>query len=169
MVVDVQTTATYGNVGTHYSQTFAALLLESGGIYTITIDGKSSELTETSPGVWEPSTDGYVRVSVNGTEIFSFDGPVWHGESSTNRNWNSVTFHPIGKFTDLQIFDEVCETVSPPCECVEPPTVTPEFPPPIPTHPPKVEPTIGEQLACVGGGRVPMQPDLVYIENWWGM
>ncbi len=179
ILFNITTTPGYGNVGTPapgawkqtYATSIASTLLESGGIYTIQIDGQPSELTETSPGIWAPSTDGFIRVSVNGTEIFSFDGPVWHGNRTTNRNWNSISFYSVGRFTDLQIYDEIgCDTTEPPpCECEPPPKTPPKYPPPIPPRPPKTPPIIGVQLACIGGGLVPTQADLVYVENWWGL
>ncbi len=180
MSFNITTTPAYANVaylpgatkGT-YATAIGPTLLEGGGNYSIQIDGQSSELTEDSPGsgIYVPSTDGFVRVSVNGTEVFSFDGPVWHGKNTTNRNWNSVTAVSVGRFTDWYIYDELgCDTTEPPpCECEPPPTSPPKYPPPIPPRPPKTPPIIGVQLACIGGGLVPTQADLVYVENWWGL
>ncbi len=57
------------------------------------------------------------------------------------------------------------------CECVTPPTNPPPgttLPPPI-TNPPPLEPFIGEQIYCLGGGLVPIQADFTASEQWWGM
>ncbi len=182
MSFNVTTTPAFANVayppgatkGT-YATAIGPTLLEGGGSYTIQLDGKSSELTETAPGsgIYVPSTDGFVTVSVNGTEVFSFTGPVWHGRNTTNRNWNSVTPVSVGRFTDFEIYDETGCTPVPPdgtetCVCTPPGTSTPPgtLPPPI-IHPPPLETTIGEQLACFGGGVVPTQADFVPVEFWW--
>ncbi len=64
---------------------------------------------------------------------------------------------------------------TPICDCVPPtgsgpPTTPPPggttTPPPI-TNPPPLEPTIGEQLVCDGGGVVPIQGDFAPAELWW--
>ncbi len=57
------------------------------------------------------------------------------------------------------------------CECVTAPTNPPPgttLPPPI-TNPPPLEPFIGEQIYCLGGGLVPIQADFIASEQWWGM
>ncbi len=57
------------------------------------------------------------------------------------------------------------------CECVTPPTNPPPgttLPPPI-TNPPPLEPFIGEQFYCTGGGLVPIQADFAPPEQWWGL
>ncbi len=180
MFIAITTTPAFANIATlpgatkgFYSADVPGSLITLGGSYIVQIDGKRSELTETAPGsgIYTPSTDGFIRVSVTGTELLSFDGPVWHGNKLTNRTWNAITWVSAGKFTDLQIYDEIgCEpTQPPPCVCVPPPTSPPKLPPPIPPRPPKTPPVIGMQLACLGGGLVPTQPDLVYVENWWGL
>ncbi len=181
IVFNITTTPAFANIATApgawkgtYNSVINSTLLESGGIYTIQIDGQSSILTEDSPGsgVWVPSTDGYVRVSVNGTEMLSFDGPVWHGNRNTNRNWNSVEFDSVGRFTDLEIYDETGCTPVPPnppnCECT-PPSGPPKPPglPPVIIDPPPIDTTVGEQLACLGGGVVPTQADFIPVEFWW--
>lgn len=179
IIFNITTTPDYANIATPpgawkgiYNSVINSTLLESGGIYTIQIDGQSSILTEDSPGsgVWVPSIDGYIRVSVNGTELLSFDGPVWHGNRNTDRNWNSVEFDSVGRFTDLEIYDDDgCVTEPPFCPCEPPPTNPPPKPPPTPPNPPPQEPTIGEQLACLGGGLVPIQADFPAPELWWGL
>ncbi len=176
---NVTTTPAFENVASPpgawkstYQSTLPSILMEAGGIYTIQIDGQSSILTETSPGsgIYEPSTDGYIRVSVNDTVLFGFDGPVWHGNRNTNRNWNSVSIDSVGKFTDFNVYDEdSCVTEPPFCPCEPTPTNPPPKPPPTPPNPPPQEPTIGEQLACLGGGLVPIQADFPPQELWWGL
>ncbi len=176
---NVTTTPDFENVSSppgawksSYVLSINGVWIESGGTYTLQIDGQSSILTETAPGsgIYTPSTDGYVRISVNGIQLFSFDGPVWHGNRTTNRNWNSVTFESVGKSTDWQIYDDdACVTEPPFCPCEPTPTNPPPKPPPTPPNPPPQEPTIGEQLACLGGGLVPIQADFPPQELWWGL
>ncbi len=175
LVITIQTTAAYGNSVTPlglYGQNIEGVLLENN-IYTIRVYGRSSILTETSPGVWAPSTDGFAKVFINDVEVFSFDGPVWHGEPTTNRNWNSVTWGLLGRFALAQVWDEVgCSPVppNPPnCECTPPigPPKPPGSKPPVIIDPPPIDTTIGEQLACLGGGVVPTQADFIPVEFWW--
>ena len=33
---------------------------------------------------------------------------------------------------------------------------------------PWIQPFIGQQSVCDGGGLVPTQPDIVFAEQWWG-
>ncbi len=63
------------------------------------------------------------------------------------------------------------ETPHPPpfCPCEPPPTDPPKLPPVTPPNPPPQEPTIGEQLTCLGGGDVPVQGDFPPQEMWWGL
>ncbi len=180
--LNITTTPAYANTAyppgatkAQYVLATPGILLTLGGTYVIQIDGQSSELTETAPGsgIYTPSTDGYVRVLVNGTQIFSFDGPVWHGKQTTNRNWNSVTAVSVGKFTSFEVYDDTgCAPVppNPPnCECtppIGPPKPPGSKPPPI-IDPPPIDTTVGEQLACFGGGVVPTQADFVPVEFWW--
>ncbi len=62
-------------------------------------------------------------------------------------------------------------TTTNPCECTPVPPTTPPTPqpPPTPPNPPPQEPHIGEQLACMGGGFVPIQADFPPQELWWGL
>jgi hypothetical protein len=57
----------------------------------------------------------------------------------------------------------------PTCTCTPPPGTPPPLPPTPPTNPPPLPPVIGAQLACIGGGLVPTQADLTYVETWWGL
>lgn len=178
VVVTVTTTPPYANNSPPpgswkglFSQSFVGAMPEAT-ISTLRVYGRRSELTEVTAGEWAPSTDGFVQVFLNDVQIFSFEGPVWHGNHLIgSRHWNSVTWEQVGRFTNARVWDEIgCDpTEPPPCPCVPPPTGPPKLPPPIPPRPPKTPPVIGMQLACLGGGLVPTQPDLVYLENWWGL
>jgi hypothetical protein len=178
LVVTIQTTPAYGNSITPpglYGQEYAGAIPELG-IFTIRATGQFSILTETSPGVWAPSTDGSVQVFVNNVLLFSFEGPVWHGDSTVgNRTWNSVTWKQVGRFTNARVWDsDECGSVPPDgtelCECVPPSGSNPPpvLPPPI-TNPPPQEAVLGDPLSCLGGGIVPIQDDFAPSEVWWGM
>jgi len=69
---------------------------------------------------------------------------------------------------DLSNLEFVCATAPPINPCVCTPGGPPASPPVIPHNPPELPPVIAAQLACIGGGTVPTQADLVFSETWWG-
>ena len=107
MPITIRTTPAYGNTvlpaGRYADEIIGAL--PNGSILHVRIEGKSSLLTESPPGTWQPSVDGYVKIFVNGSQIFSFTGPVWHGNPSTNRNWDAASVYSVGKVTNFNIYD----------------------------------------------------------------
>ncbi len=171
----VRTISPYGNAGggTAYTNTFAGALPANTPV-TVEVYGRRSTILETSPGVFAPSTDGEVHFLVGGVEVDSFTGPVWNGRSDINPTpyWNSADYHTLGALSDIEVWDEVgCDgTSNPPfCPCEPTPPNPPPQPPPTPPNPPPQEPHIGEQLACLGGGLVPIQADFPPQELWWGL
>ncbi len=175
MVVAVKTTSSYANGAlNYYSQNFAGALPGSTAV-NIRVDGRRSTMTETSPGVFAPALDGWVKVYLNDVEMFSFVGPVWHGADSLNEApyWNGVSIRPAGRFTNFEIWHEVSavEVVDNTDVCCS----TGDGGNAVPTGggqgngaTPVQYPAIGTQIECAGGGTVPTQADIVFSETWWG-
>lgn len=126
--------------------------------------------------------DGKYKIYCNSVLVLDGDGanlaPVGVGDVV-----GGVTFGVGGNYwidnlwaATVESFDgtEYCTgppTPPPPptCTCTPPPGTPPPLPPTPPTNPPPLPPVIGAQLACIGGGLVPTQADLVYVETWWGL
>lgn len=70
---------------------------------------------------------------------------------------------------DISNLEFVCESAPPINPCVCTPGSPPTLPPIIPHNPPTLPPVIAAQLPCIGGGVVPTQADIAYVETWWGL
>jgi hypothetical protein len=177
--LSIQTIAPYGNLSgnTVDYHEFPGVVPTNVPV-TVEVNGRRSTLTQVSSGVYAPDTDGEVHLLIDGVEIYAFSGPVWNGEASFNPTpyWNYANFQTLGALSDIEVWDETGCAVVPPdgsniCDCVPPtgsPVNPPVSPPPI-VNPPPIEMLIGEQLACLGGGLVPIQADFVPVETWWGL
>jgi len=80
--------------------------------FTLRLDGRRSTMTETSPGVWDPAADGWLKLYVDGVEVASIPtADVWLGDASvpvdlSGYYWNGVSFSTSGSLSDIEIWDE---------------------------------------------------------------
>lgn len=170
--VVIRTTAPYSTSGPPYlNTTDVAGILDTNVPATFEIQGERSTITETSPGVFTPAADGWVKTYLNGIERTSFTGVVWNGDSSANPTpyWNSVRIQTIGAFSDWLIYDNTDCTVTipggptnnsnPDCCQTAPPGGT--------TAGPVLPPTEFNLIAaCAGGGQAPDTTPITNSENW---
>lgn len=140
---------------------------------TVEMKARRSEMTETSPGVFEPSTDGRAELWIDGVMVAEFDGPVWWRETDFNEDpyWNEVAATFVGEFSLWEVWDEpnpnpdIGEGGNPAfeCCCEEPagPSVgdSVEDVDPVGTLPPW-------ERSCTGGGLVDGVSDLTDGEAW---
>jgi hypothetical protein len=154
--------------------------------FNLRVDGAISTLLETSPGVFAPDTDGYIRVYVNDVLGYEFTGKVWNGDDSfgpaSSPYINRVRCEFKGHLTNFEIWDDaaVCDGggEEPPDEDeIKPSETTPccSGGNDSPTDPGNPGDTVGPNPyvalpawipACDGGGLVPTAPDLLDSENW---
>jgi hypothetical protein len=168
LIVAVRTTPAraLGSPATHYFQELSGITENDGTQYTIRAHGRRSRLSETSPGVWAPDDSGFLRVTLNGTQIFSFDGPVWNGDGSINPSpyWTNVGFAVAGHFTAMKVWGETgCDPTGPPPlvpdaeKCCSDPATPGQSEPPDPNVP-EPDPTVPVpdfEEHCAGTGVVP--------------
>ncbi len=127
-------------------------------------------------GVMKTTQDGAYRIYVNGVVVLEGTAVLIHnigfpaiggiGIGIGGNYWiDNLWSGTVESFTD-SFFCTTPPTPPPhnPCACPPPP----KQPPPI-SDPPPITPGIGEQLACLGGGLVPIQADFVPSELWWGL
>jgi hypothetical protein len=142
------------------------------------LQGERSTITETSPGVFAPNNDGWVKVFINSVELVNFTGPVWNDDSSFNPTpyWNEQQIQTIGAFSEWEIYDNTdCEeeeeeeppgtSESDPCRCVDPVDPGETSPGDAPPENP-YETFSPPTLSCVGGGTVPTVADPTDSEIW---
>ncbi len=181
--VSVQTINSGGFDPNRYSEwasdTNPAFVVTSGVANVVRVEGLISTLTETSPGVFVPNADGYVRVYFDNVLWFEYaNQEIWNGQASqdlTRPYWNAVQIKPTGRFTNFEVWhDDACDGAS--VAVVDNTDVccsTGDGGNAVPTGggqgngaTPVQYPAIGAQLECAGGGTVPTQVDLVHSEGW---